>query len=233
MLCLLWQTLLSRGAKGLMVVLVPNTLSASKRRSLSTLARTKPPQTMTAVLSRTRAGLCPPCSQWIQYMIFHFSFWAALFWSETSVWLGIFRLLQPILTGRYQGKGHLCIFYGDIHLFHTSQCTMITPSLHRRCSFRAIHLRNSPRGLLPGLCMAYLAPVFHPPLGPRTTSGLSNPFHVSHLIYLPTNFSRTKVLLAGGAMWRLISRWSWKLPKLNSSNLSGKESSYRQHVNQN
>ena len=132
MLCLLWQTLLSRGAKGPMVVLVPNTLSASKRRSRSTLARTKPPQTMTTMLSHTRAGLCPPCSQWIQYMIFHFSFWAALFWSETSVWLGIFRLLQPILTGRYQGgpSVHFLWWYSSFsHLTMHNDNTFTAPQV--------------------------------------------------------------------------------------------------------
>ena len=213
MLCLLWQTLLSRGAKGPMVVLVPNTLSASKRRSRSTLARTKPPQTMTTMLSHTRAGLCPPCSQWIHSMIYHLCF--GLLSSDPKHLFDLafhFACCSPFLQADIKVRA-ICAFSMVMFIFVASRNAQWRPSLYRRCSFRAIRLRNSPRELLPGLCMAYLAPVFHPPLGPRTTSGLSNPFHVSHLIYLPTNFSRTKVLLAGGAMWRLISRWSWKLPK--------------------
>jgi hypothetical protein len=73
--------------------------------------------------------------------------------------------------------------FDDVHLCRILQYTMTTLSLHHRFSFRAIRLRNSPRGLLPGLCMAYRAQVSHPPLGPRTTSGLSILFHVSAIYF--------------------------------------------------
>jgi hypothetical protein len=236
MLCLLWQTLLSRGAKGLMVVLVPSTLSASKRRSRSTLAITKPPQTMTTVFSRTRAGLCPSCSQWTHPMIFHLCF--GLLSSDPKHLFNLtfhFACCSPFLQADIKVRA-ICAFC------HVRWCSSLSHiAIHNDDTFTApqVFLQSNSFAKFTPRAVARIMHGISSPGFPSATWSKNHFWSVyslpclCHLFYLPTNYSRAEVSLAGGAMWRLISQWSWKLPKLNSSNSSGKESSSRQHGNQN